>query len=186
MQNGANTLRSLTLFVSSHFMFNVLGKLQSEILSGEKRKAISTLSLYSKLIRQACKISEMESITLAEEEVFLKTYCDTEQERFSESPFTISFTGFDEIDITLEPFLIQPFIELAILGGLGHKSHDVKIEFNRNENSINIHSVLLNRDVEEKINEKTEAAMQRLSFFHHTFERSEVNGITMQKIILFQ
>ena len=74
MQDEAHTLRSLTLFVSSHFMFNVLGKLQSEILSGEKMEAVSTLTDYSKLLRQACSFGSKEKISMAEEKQFLENY----------------------------------------------------------------------------------------------------------------
>ena len=119
MQEGANTLRSLTLFVSSHFMFNVLGKLQSEILSGEKRQAVSTLTLYSRLIRQACDFSTKENISLNEEKRFLENYLKLEQERFVETPFHYLFENFDhELDFIV-PFMLQPFVELAVLSSLG-------------------------------------------------------------------
>jgi len=165
-------------------MFNVLGKLQSEILSGEKRQAVSTLSQYSKLLRYACSISGKESISLSEEASFLSGYLKLEQERFIESPFQFSISGFDTDLVLIEPFLLQPFIELAVLGGLGSKEHFVKIEFDQTLNSINITSEMINVEVIEKLWEKCGTAHERLKLFNHVYKLSHHETRYSQNIFL--
>lgn len=184
MQEQANTLRSLTLFVSSHFMFNVLGKLQSEILSGEKREAVSTLTLYSRLLRQACNFGLKEKISLSEEGLFLENYLKLEKDRFSEKPFNYSIQGFDSESVFIEPFILQPFVELALLGSLGSKNNTITIEFESAQNTIHIESVMLNTEILEKLAEKCDVAKQRLKFFNHSFQISETENRYLQKILL--
>ena len=184
MQEGAHTLRSLTLFVSSHFMFNVLGKLQSEILSGAKREAVSTLSQYSKLVRQACNIALKDRISMAEEGLFLEHYLKMEKERFAESPFEYSITGFDSETDFIEPFILQPFVELALLGSLGTGNNHLKIEFDKINQSIRILSAMLNTEIHEKLSEKCDIAKQRLEFFNHSYLFSETNSHYLQTILL--
>ena len=184
MQDGAHTLRSLTLFVSSHFMFNVLGKLQSEILSGEKRGAISTLTLYSRLLRQACNFGTREKIPLTEEGLFLENYLKLEKDRFHDTPFEYLISGFDHEDIFIQPFLIQPFLELSVLGSLGRVSHKTEIEFNKAGNFIRIDSVMLNTEIHDKLTEKCDVARQRLEFFNHNYQISKTETRYLQKISL--
>ncbi len=186
MQEGANTLRSLTLFVSSHSMFNVLGKLQSEILNGEKREAVSTLSQYSKLVRQACNIAHKERISMAEEALFLEHYLKSEKERFAEKPFEYSIMGFDSETDFIEPFILQPFVELALLGSLGTENNCLKIEFDKTLHSIRIDSVMLNTEIHEKLAEKCGVGKHRLEFFNHSYRLSESNSEYLQTILLNQ
>lgn len=184
MQDEANTLRSLTLFVSSHFMFNVLGKLQSEILNGEKREAVSTLTNYSKLLRQACSFGSKETISLATEKQFLETYIKLERARFSDKPFLYSIIGFDTEAVFIEPFIIQPFVELALLGSLGCENNTIDVIFDAAQNSIRIESVMLNTESHEKLAEKCEVAKQRLKYFIHSIQISETEPRYLQKISL--
>lgn len=183
MQNGANTLRSLTLFVSSHFMFNVLGKLQSEILSGEKRQAISTLTLYSKLLRQACDLSSKEKVSLVEEKRFLDNYLKLEQERFVETPFYYSFENFDhELDFIV-PFILQPFVELAVLSSLG-STNLLKISYNSVNHSFRIQSEMKNPDAANKLSEKCEIAQERILHFKFVYEATLNDSMFIQDIRL--
>lgn len=184
MQDGANTLRSLTLFVSSHFMFNVLGKLQSEILSGEKREAISTLTLYSRILRQASNFSAKDSVSFLEEGSFLDNYLKLEQGRFNETPFKYYIDGFDSETLLIEPFLIQPFVELAVLGSLGTENNLINIEFDNTQHTICIDSVMLNTEIRSKLAEKCEVTKQRLEYFNHAYSVSETGQKFSQKIIL--
>lgn len=184
MQNGANTLRSLTLFVSSHFMFNVLGKLQSEILSGEKRQAVSTLTLYSRLIRQACDFSAKEIISLNEEKRFLENYLKLEQERFVETPFHYLFEDFDnELDLIV-PFILQPFVELAVLSGLGSTNPLLKISYSEINHSIRIESEMHNQEAANKLSEKCEIAQARLLHFKFAYQATLTDSGFLQDISL--
>ena len=182
MQEADNTTRSLTLFVSSHFMFNVLGKLQSEILGGQKREAISTLTLYSRLLRQACNMANLDRVTLKEEGLFLDNYLKLESERFAESPFKFSISNFDSELIFIPPLLLQPFLEKAFLASIGAKSNHLKINYNSVENSIEIDSILFNKDAISKPSEKYKVAEERLKHFNYHYQKTETEHRFLQVI----
>jgi LytS/YehU family sensor histidine kinase len=184
MQDGANTLRSLTLFVSSHFMFNVLGKLQSEILDGDKKQAVHTLSDYSKLLRQACDLASKPTISIKEEGLFLQRYLNLETQRFAETPFDFEITGFDSDAIQMQPFLLQPLAELAVLGGLGPAHSKVSISFDSLKSTVSITSDMRNREIPEKLFTKLEVVQNRLKIFNHQYEISETDTRYLQKVSL--
>ncbi len=184
MQEGANTLRSLTLFVSSHFMFNVLGKLQSEILSGEKREAISTLSLYSLLLRKSCEFSQKKLISLKEEGDFLNAYLSLEKERFGEDLVGYKLQGFDSDEIFIEAFLLQPFVELAILSTLQKEKTEVVVEYKPDLHQVHIHSAIINTEIREKLAGKLETALERIKLFEHSYQLDETEKKSLQVILL--
>lgn len=184
MQEGANTLRSLTLFVSSHFMFNVLGKLQSEILSGEKREAISTLSLYSLLLRKSCEFSQKKLISFKEEGDFLRAYLKLEKERFGEDLLGYKLHGFDSEEIFIEAFLLQPFVELAILSTLQKEKTEVVVEYKPDLHQVHIHSASINTEIREKLAGKLETALERINIFNHSYHIIEKDNMSIQLIAL--
>lgn len=182
MQDEAYTLRSLTLFVSSHFMFNVLAKLQSEILSGDKKEAISTLSEYSELFRLANSIALCENISLSQEELFLGKYLSLEQKRFTDTPVEFDLKGFKEQNGFIVPFIIQPFLELAVLGSLQKSGSKVMVEYHPKDHQISIGSILMNHGIRQKMNEKLQIAQKRIEFFEYSYEMLEKEGRFLQKI----
>jgi len=182
----ANTHRSLTLFVSSHFMFNVLGKLQSEILSNDKIQAITTLSNYSKLIRMAYNISHQKIISLNTEKNFIELYVNLEQDRFIDSPFKYSIIGFEILNISLPPFILQPCLELAILQSLGLKANHVYIEYISIRNEVKITSELNNEEISESLNEKLQIFKERLFLLKLNYTSERIKNVHTQIIKLIE
>ncbi len=182
MQQEASTLRSLTLFVSSHFMFNVLGKLQSEILMGDKHEAILTMTQYTKILRQACALSKNDTNSMAEEGLFLEHYLQLEQRRFEEFSFTYHIIGFDSPSHHMAPFMIQPFVELAVLSSLGAQNNVITLSYDKLQNTICIQSAMHNEGVSEKLEEKCETALQRLQIYNHTYTKQS-NHLSLNQTI---
>ncbi len=182
MQDEAYTTRSLTLFVSSHFMFNVLGKLQSEILSGDKREALSTITLYTRILRQACTLSNSKKNSLAEEGLFLDRYLQLEQNRFVELSMQYQIYGFELQTDLIEPFMIQPFVELAVLSSLGAQNNILNLSYDKAQNAIHIQSIMHNESAAEKLEDKCEIALHRLKFFNHSYTRT-INESTLTQTI---
>jgi len=165
-------------------MFNVLGKLQSEILTGEKRQAVFTLTLYSRLLRQACDFSTRESVPFHEEKLFLENYLKLEKERFGETPFNFLFENFDKQTEFVVPFILQPFVELALLSGLGTPNLIIKISFNNADHSIKIESIMKNPEAAYKLSEKCEIAQDRLKHFRFSYQTFQIDSIFLQVIHL--
>jgi ligand-binding sensor domain-containing protein len=127
-------IHTLQSQLNPHFIFNVLGTIQSLIINKNTDLANKYLVSFSKLIRKFLdstvrsnstldsKGIELE-VTLAEEIEMLKLYMDFEKLQY-EDKFNYTITIYDNIDIdafTIPPLLIQPFIENCIKHGLMYR-----------------------------------------------------------------
>lgn len=184
MQNKNDNFNPLKEFVASHFMFNVLSKIQAEILKGNKKEAINTLNLYSKLLRQTYKISENSIITLNEERLFIENYLKLEQLRFEDQSFNFEIDGFNTNKSFIKPFSLQPFVEFAVLAGIGHKQLNIEIKFDQTQNCIQINSEIKNHDISDKITAKCKIAEQRLISSKYRYEIKQTETRYLQKIYL--
>lgn len=111
--------RLLQSQMDPHFMFNLLGSIQSMILQNDRLTAVNYLSKFAKLTRQVLEQSRSESITLESEISTLNDYMELQQLRLNHR-FDYKINGGSDIDLTLRipPLLIQPFVENAIEHGL--------------------------------------------------------------------
>ncbi|NUM31067.1 MAG: histidine kinase [Bacteroidetes bacterium] len=184
MQSNDDRLNQLMEFVSSHFMFNVLSKLQAEILKENKKEALNVLSLYSKLTRIAYNICDKPSITLKQEGEFLELYLKLEKLRFSENHLKYIISGFDTVKFSLEPFTIQPFIEFAVLAGIGNAQLTIEISFDENSKEISIVSDIQNHEKIEKLLEKRKNAENILVNYKRSYEIKHEKNRYLQKIYL--
>ena len=184
MQNKNDNFDPLKAFVASHFMFNVLSKLQAEILKDNKKEAINTLTIYSKLLRLTYKISENSIITLDEEKLFIENYLKLEQMRFEGFYLDFKIDGFNTKKRFIKPFSIQTFVEFAVLSGIGHPTLLIEIIFDENEKSISINSEIENYQISDKITEKCKIAEQRLIANKYRYEIKQSETRYLQKIYL--
>ncbi|MFT7612894.1 MAG: DNA-binding response OmpR family regulator [Parvicellaceae bacterium] len=126
-------LRSLISQMNPHFIFNVLNSIQYHVLEENKEVAIESISQFSKLIRTSLNHADKDLIALKQEIDFLTTYLHLETERFKGKLFyELTFAENIDIDDTmLPPMLLQPFIENAIVHGIGNKEEkgSIKIHF---------------------------------------------------------
>ncbi len=132
-----NQLRATHLEVQSvqsqmnpHFIFNVIGTIQSQILNNEPEEANELLVKFSNMIRRfldSAVKSEIDltnklsqEISLKEELELLKIYVEFEHLSSSDA-FEYEFIIDGDIDLsmtTIPPMLVQPYIENAIQHGL--------------------------------------------------------------------
>jgi tetratricopeptide (TPR) repeat protein len=105
--------------MNPHFIFNVLGSIQSFMISNEPGKASCYLSRFASLVRSNLEYSASESISLEHELEMLKNYIELEQMRMpGKFEYSIKIQNVNEPDfIQIPPMLIQPFIENAIKHG---------------------------------------------------------------------
>jgi len=134
-------IHTLQSQLNPHFVFNVLGTIQSLVVSDNKESANKYLVSFSKLIRRFLDStikanSAMDSkgmeieITLSEEIEMLKLYIEFEQLQY-ENKFEYTFDIEHQIDttvFTIPPMILQPFIENAIKHGLMYLDHKGKLD----------------------------------------------------------
>ncbi|MFW0739769.1 sensor histidine kinase [Flavobacterium sp. T12S277] len=106
-----------------HFIFNTLSALQSFIRFDEKEKSIKYLSQFSRLLRSSLELSRKNYVSLDQEIEALENYLSLQQMRF-EYTFTyeILLADMDTSAVLIPPMLIQPFVENAIIHGIGNHS----------------------------------------------------------------
>lgn len=129
--------------MNPHFIFNCMAAADSYILNNERIQASELLISFADLVRKVLQNSSRETISLEEELSSLEAYLKVEQLR-SQHAFTYSITASEDIDFFIPPLLLQPYVENAILHGVGH--------FKRKEGRINVSvNALSNNNIEISI-----------------------------------
>ncbi len=110
--------------INPHFLFNSLAAIQSYIFRNDPLQAGKYLSTFAKLVRLIIESSRQELISIENEIKTLRLYFDLQTLRFEEK-FDFKIEVDDTLDIdelTIPPFLAQPFIENSIEHGFIHLS----------------------------------------------------------------
>ena len=106
-----------------HFIFNTLSALQSFIRFDEKEKSIKYLSQFSKLLRSSLELSRKNYVPLDQELEAIGNYLSLQQMRFEYTfDYEVISPEIDTSAILIPPMLIQPFVENAIIHGIGNHS----------------------------------------------------------------
>lgn len=116
--------------MNPHFIFNSLNSIQNFIMDNDKEMAMDYLSRFAKLIRQNLNASVEGRVSIAEEVSMLSNYLELEQLRHKDN-FTFDIIVHNSIQQTntfINPLLIQPFVENAILHGIGQETSESHIE----------------------------------------------------------
>ena len=122
-----NLLNSYKAFTGSHFMFNVINAIQSDLLLTKNKEAFQTLQTFNRLYKYAVKCSNEQYTTLEDEIQFLNQYLSMEQIRFSSSHFPKSISVGSFPPETLIPtYVFQPLVENAILLSLENKAKNLQ------------------------------------------------------------
>lgn len=116
--------QALKAQMNPHFIFNCLNSIQQYVIEKDVQGANAFISGFAKLIRQTLDNSGKESITVAEEERFLRTYLELEKSRFEEKfDYNIAISSnLKKDEVSLPPMLLQPYIENCIRHGIMHKA----------------------------------------------------------------
>ncbi|MCB9308935.1 MAG: histidine kinase [Lewinellaceae bacterium] len=134
---------ALNAQMNPHFIFNCLNSVQNYIMTNEKFTAMNYLSMFAKLIRLFLEASNEDKISLENEITLLTNYCELEKMRTPDK-FQFFITNSPEMDlqnIFIPPFLIQPFVENAIIHGMkGKKNREgiIKVHFENEINNLRI------------------------------------------------
>jgi len=122
--------KALQLQMNPHFIFNSLNAIQSFVISDEAEKAVHYLAKFSHLMRMILANSSETYISLKDDLRALQYYLDIEMLRF-ENKFEYSIDVDDEIDddfIEIPPMILQPYVENAIIHGLGQSTRKGKLD----------------------------------------------------------
>ncbi|MBS1743707.1 MAG: histidine kinase [Bacteroidetes bacterium] len=133
--------QALKAQMNPHFIFNCLNSIQQYVIDKDVQGANTFISGFARLIRQTLDNSGKQTITVAEEERFLKSYLDLEKSRFEEK-FNYAIWISSQIrkdEISLPPMLLQPYIENCIRHGILHKEEGkgfIDIRFDLEDNML--------------------------------------------------
>ena len=133
--------QALKAQMNPHFIFNCLNSIQQYVIDKDVKGANKFISGFSKLIRQTLDNSGKQSISVSEEESFLRTYLELEKSRF-ENKFSYKISIDDKInkdEDSLPPMLLQPYIENCIRHGIMHKTNGIgliEINFRLEKNNL--------------------------------------------------
>ncbi len=113
-------LQALQAQMNPHFIFNVLGAIQSFIVAKDTVAAQEYLASFASLVRSTLNHSVKGWVPLEEEIRLLKIYLKLEEMRF-ELPFIYRFEIDERLDVNvvnIPTMLLQPFIENSIIHGI--------------------------------------------------------------------
>lgn len=114
--------------MNPHFFFNALNTIQSFIATHENKQAEDYLQQFAKLTRMVLDMTDKSVISLAEELTMQKTYLDLQCVRLKDFTYVIELDPavFPE-ETYLPTMLLQPYVENALLHGLGHSLRPKKL-----------------------------------------------------------
>lgn len=111
--------KALHLQMNPHFVFNCLASISSFIMQNGKEDAMKYLSKFSKLMRLTLEFSKESMIAIDKEIEALQNYLELEQLRFNQKfEFKINKDSAIEDDTAIPSFLLQPYVENAIIHGV--------------------------------------------------------------------
>ncbi len=122
LQNRLLTLeqKSRQLQMNPHFIFNALNSIQSLVSAGNMDSARQYILKFGRLMRAVLDNSRQHLIPLEKEVETLRQYLEMEQFcREGKFDFELDVQGIESPDLQLPPMLLQPFVENAILHGIG-------------------------------------------------------------------
>lgn len=124
--------RALNANMNPHFTFNVLNSIQSLISQNNNEMATIYLAKFSRLMRLTLESSSNNLISLEDETKLSVHYMELEKLRFKENiEFSLSIDdNVDQLGIKVPPMIIQPFIENAVIHGVGKVERVGRIDLN--------------------------------------------------------
>ncbi len=122
--------KALQLQMNPHFIFNALNSVQSLFLNEEREQARQLLSKFARLMRATLEHSRSQRISLEQEREILDHYLAIEQySRGKKFNYSIEIdSALDPEEVQMPPMLLQPFVENAVIHGVGNLDREGKIE----------------------------------------------------------
>lgn len=174
-------MQALRAQMNPHFIFNSLTSIENFIMLNERRLASDYLSKFARLIRMILNSSRNELVPLSKDLEALRLYVDLEQLRFG-NKFSYR-TEIDPVlleeDYRVPSLLIQPYVENAIVHGIGYSDRkDLLVCVRAFAEEKHIHFVIRDNGIGRR---QAEEANQ-LNRPHH---KSVGLGITEDRIHIF-
>ncbi|HEY5745349.1 MAG TPA: histidine kinase [Chryseolinea sp.] len=118
-------LTSLRSAINANFILTTINAIQHYVIKNEGERAINYLSSFSKLVRSVLSSAMATKTRLADELEFVRHYVRLEQMRVDyEFMFEIKLTPGIDLNATIPPMIIQPFVENAIHHGFNGFASD--------------------------------------------------------------
>lgn len=135
-------MRALKAQLNPHFIFNSISSAILHLSKKEYDKTGFYLERFSKLLRKVLENSDHSTVKLAEEVELMRQYVQIESEHFEGEPisFEVDYNEMNPEEINIQPTLLQPYIENAILHGLKNKKGKrlIRIEFCRKGKKLEV------------------------------------------------
>jgi LytS/YehU family sensor histidine kinase len=131
-------LKALRAQINPHFLFNALNTLAE--MAREQPETERTILNLSRVFRYALDSTRRETVPLAEEIAFIRSYLEIEAERFEDRLKYQIEAPEDLLDAQVPPMLIQPLVENALKHGIGPKLEggSVRIAAMRTEGGVRV------------------------------------------------
>ncbi|HAD96573.1 MAG TPA: hypothetical protein DCG19_04150 [Cryomorphaceae bacterium] len=132
--------KALRLQMNPHFIFHTLNSIQALIATKDEATARIYLSRFSKLMRQILENSRSNSVSLETEVDTLENYLSIE--RFCrDEKFEYVIELDEELEtafISIPPMILQPFVENAIIHGIGPLEDQgyIKLHFTEEDHTL--------------------------------------------------
>lgn len=144
LQNRLLTLeqKSRQLQMNPHFIFNALNGIQSLVSVGNIDSARQYILKFGRLMRAVLDNSRQPLIPLDKEVETLRNYLEMEQFcREGKFDFELDTMGIESLDLQVPPMLLQPFVENAILHGIGplsNKKGQITLRFTEHPDHLEV------------------------------------------------
>jgi signal transduction histidine kinase len=119
-------LRSLSLQLQPHFLFNTL-QLAAEAAYDDIADARIIVRELQTLLRRAFELEELSLVRVSEEIEFLRSYVAIQQRRFGSRLHVSIQVDSRAQDLLLPPLLLQPLVENSIRHGIGPLARDGRV-----------------------------------------------------------
>ncbi len=138
-QNHDLELKALRSQMNPHFVFNALSSIGGFIVEDNKKSALNYLTTFSKLIRSFLENSGEKEIALPIEIDNIRNYLALQKLRYNEQlDYKVEIDEQVDTEVSIPPWLIQPFIENAIIHGIAPKESPgmVAVSFKMAQNQL--------------------------------------------------
>jgi len=123
--------KALQLQMNPHFIFNVLNSINGLIAKGDTHRARKFINDFAQLMRAVLNQSRSDLISIDKEVRYLQNYLELEaMSRGDKFDFEICLDPNLEDDMMIQPMMIQPFVENAIIHGFQKLKHRGKVSIN--------------------------------------------------------
>ena len=131
-------MKALRAQMNPHFMFNTLNAIQGLFNNDRHLEANTAITKFANLMRMVLANSQHSFVTLEKELETIRLYLELEVMRYG---FEYEINIADDLDlyeISIPPMIIQPFLENAIIHGIGTKKSNkrIKLELARENGHI--------------------------------------------------